>query len=221
MLACCALLGLSACIYRMPIQQGNFLEKKQVDQLETGMTRSQVMFLLGTPMVPNGFDKDRWDYYYYAKFSKRYAADTLRLTVYFKDDKVDHIDKPKEPEAPPVTASRKPRPCWRRRKNRIRCPPNSRHCRRCLRNPRFRACLRPPASLPGEPLRSAPFECSARGRRMHRPVSLPSARPAALLPIPPARSWVRNPAPGTPGIPSPVRCLAGRPAPASRGPAGS
>ena len=107
LLACCALLGMSACIYRMPIQQGNFLEKKQVDQLEPGMTRSQVMFLLGTPMVPNGFDQDRWDYYYYAKFSKRYAADTLRLTVYFKDDKVDHVDKPIEPEAPPVTGEQK------------------------------------------------------------------------------------------------------------------
>jgi outer membrane protein assembly factor BamE len=102
-----ALLGLAGCIYHMPIQQGNFLEKKQVDQLEPGMTRSQVMFLLGTPMVPNGFDTDRWDYYYYAKFNKRYAADTLRLTVYFKDDKVDHIDKPKEPEAPPVTGEQK------------------------------------------------------------------------------------------------------------------
>jgi outer membrane protein assembly factor BamE len=106
-LLACALLGLTACIYRMPIQQGNFLEKKQVDQLEPGMTRSQVMFLLGTPMVPNGFDQDRWDYYYYAKFGKRYAADTLRLTVYFKDDKVDHVDKPAEPEAPPVTGEQK------------------------------------------------------------------------------------------------------------------
>ena len=49
------LLASSACVYRMPIQQGNFLDKKQVDQLEPGMTRSQVAFLLGTPMVPNGF----------------------------------------------------------------------------------------------------------------------------------------------------------------------
>jgi outer membrane protein assembly factor BamE len=53
----------SGCIYRMPIQQGNFLDPNQVAQVETGMTRSQVMFLLGTPMVPNGFNTDRWDYY--------------------------------------------------------------------------------------------------------------------------------------------------------------
>ncbi len=68
--------GQLACVYRMPIQQGNFLDKNQVDQLEPGMTRSQVAFLLGTPMVPNGFDTDRWDYYYYAKFSRKYKPDT-------------------------------------------------------------------------------------------------------------------------------------------------
>jgi outer membrane protein assembly factor BamE len=90
-----------ACVYRMPIQQGNFLDKKQVDQLETGMTRSQVAFLLGTPMVPNGFDRDRWDYYYFAQYSRKYRPDTFRVTVYFKDEKVDHVDKPPEPEKPP------------------------------------------------------------------------------------------------------------------------
>jgi outer membrane protein assembly factor BamE len=96
-----ALLACSACVYHMPIQQGNFLDKKQVDQLETGMTRSQVAFLLGTPMIPNGFDRDRWDYYYYDRFSKKYRADTFRVTVYFKNEKVDHVDKPPEPESPP------------------------------------------------------------------------------------------------------------------------
>jgi outer membrane protein assembly factor BamE len=98
LLACALLAG--ACVYQMPIQQGNFLEKTQVDQVEPGMTRSQVMFLLGTPMVPVGFDADRWDYYYYAKYGRKYAADTLRLTVYFKDEKVEHVDKPVVPEAP-------------------------------------------------------------------------------------------------------------------------
>ena len=43
---------LSGCVYRMNIQQGNYLEGRTVDQLQVGMTRSQVRFLLGTPMVP-------------------------------------------------------------------------------------------------------------------------------------------------------------------------
>ena len=43
----------SGCVYRMDIQQGNYLEGKTVDQLQVGMTRSQVRYLLGTPMVPD------------------------------------------------------------------------------------------------------------------------------------------------------------------------
>src|SRR6266513_2808189 len=62
--------ALSACVYRMNIQQGNYLEGKTVDQLQVGMTRSQVRYLLGTPLVPAVFDKDRWDYVYYFKHGR-------------------------------------------------------------------------------------------------------------------------------------------------------
>src|SRR6185437_3679823 len=47
---------LSGCVYRMNIQQGNYLEGRTVDQLQVGMTRNQVRYLLGTPMVPDAFD---------------------------------------------------------------------------------------------------------------------------------------------------------------------
>src|SRR5438270_1729326 len=48
---------LGGCVYRMNIQQGNYLEGKTVDQLQSGMTRSQVRYLLGTPMVPAVLDR--------------------------------------------------------------------------------------------------------------------------------------------------------------------
>src|SRR5262245_52290145 len=51
-----AALALAACVYRMDIQQGNLLDVEQVEQVEVGMTRSQVRFLLGTPMVIDSFD---------------------------------------------------------------------------------------------------------------------------------------------------------------------
>jgi outer membrane protein assembly factor BamE len=56
------------------------------------MTRSQVRFLLGTPMVPDAFDESRWDYYYF--FSSRQFKEPLkrRLTVYFAEDKVQRIE---------------------------------------------------------------------------------------------------------------------------------
>jgi len=99
------LLG-SGCIYKMAVQQGNFLSPTQVSQLEEGMTRPQVLFLLGTPMVPNGFDGDRWDYYYYIKVGRRWEANTSRLMILFKDDKVEQIvrdgriEPPKESTVP-------------------------------------------------------------------------------------------------------------------------
>jgi outer membrane protein assembly factor BamE len=87
LLAIGALLA-SGCVYKMSIQQGNYLVADSVSQLKEGMTRSQVRFLLGTPMVPDAFDDDRWDYYYF--FSSQRFKEPLkrRLTVYFEDDKV-------------------------------------------------------------------------------------------------------------------------------------
>jgi len=94
----------SGCLYRLPIDQGNVLNPDLVEQLEPGMTRSQVMFLLGTPMIPNGFNTDRWDYYFYRKDQKGKVFASKRLTVWFKDDKVDRLDgdaapKPRTPAA--------------------------------------------------------------------------------------------------------------------------
>lgn len=82
----------TGCVYKMNIQQGNYLVADSVSQLKEGMTRSQVRFLLGTPMVPDAFDDSRWDYYYF--FSSRKIKDPLkrRLTVYFQDDKVQRIE---------------------------------------------------------------------------------------------------------------------------------
>ena len=89
LLALATLLG--GCIYRMDIQQGNFLEGKTVDQLQVGMTRTQVRYLLGTPMVPATFDNDRWDYLYYIKKGRLKRAQERQLTVFFENDKVARV----------------------------------------------------------------------------------------------------------------------------------
>ncbi|MET0280738.1 MAG: outer membrane protein assembly factor BamE [Steroidobacteraceae bacterium] len=102
------LLLAGGCLYRMPVQQGNVLNPEQVNQLESGMTRSQVMFLLGTPMVPNGFNTDRWDYYYHVDAGRRYKPETKRLTVWFKDDKVDHMEGDAAPKAGTTPAAPAP-----------------------------------------------------------------------------------------------------------------
>jgi outer membrane protein assembly factor BamE len=95
-----ASLLLSGCVYRMAIQQGNFLEPRLVDKLEIGMTRAQVRYLLGTPMVPDTFDTDRWDYLYYLKKGRIRAPVHRRLTVFFAADKVSRVETVGEDVAP-------------------------------------------------------------------------------------------------------------------------
>jgi outer membrane protein assembly factor BamE len=109
--ACLALLATaSGCVYRVTVQQGNYLEKRNTDQLTTGMTKVQVRYLLGTPMMPTIFDSDRWDYLYYLKIGRQKPYQRA-LTVYFKDDKVDRIDKHnQDPVTKDAPESRVPAP---------------------------------------------------------------------------------------------------------------
>src|SRR5690349_4398112 len=78
--------ALNGCVYRMNIQQGNYLENSTLAQLQVGMTRSQVRYLLGTPMVPDAFDNDRWDYLYYLRKGRLTKPEQRHLTVFFEDD---------------------------------------------------------------------------------------------------------------------------------------
>src|SRR5260370_14639018 len=94
--------ALSGCVYRMNIQQGNFLEGKTVDQLQVGMTRSQVRYLLGTPLVPDLFDKDRWDYLYYFQRGRLRRPVQRHVIVYFKEDKVAGFERDNVPEGAPL-----------------------------------------------------------------------------------------------------------------------
>ena len=104
LLALC--IGLSGCVYRMDIQQGNYLEGKTVGQLKVGMTRSQVRYLLGTPMVEDVFNKDRWDYIYYYK--RGYVRRPLesRVIVYFQNDKVQRLALYNVPKGRPTGPGR-------------------------------------------------------------------------------------------------------------------
>lgn len=77
-------------VYRIPIQQGNFIDQEQVDKLQIGMTKEQVSFVLGTPMVTDVFDSNYWEYLYVLTASDGSVTDKT-LTVTFKDDKLEII----------------------------------------------------------------------------------------------------------------------------------
>ena len=93
-IAACLLSLTTACVYRINIQQGNYLDQTAVNQIKPGMTRSQVRYLLGTPLASNPFDHTRWDYVYYFKVGHSAHVDERRVTVFFDGDKVVRIIKP-------------------------------------------------------------------------------------------------------------------------------
>ena len=85
--------GGSGCVYRANISQGNIVEEEDLDQVEVGMTRNQVRFLLGTPMVSDPFHRERWDYVYYVKIGRNDATAKRWVTVLFDDDTVTEIQR--------------------------------------------------------------------------------------------------------------------------------
>ena len=98
--------------YRPDVQQGNVVTKEMVDQLAAGMTRDQVRFLLGTPALVSVFHQDRWDYVYLLKRGKGSEVQLRRMTVYFKDNRVEHVesdDMPTEALADNLILGRKPK----------------------------------------------------------------------------------------------------------------
>jgi outer membrane protein assembly factor BamE len=86
----------SGCVYRATISQGNLIEQKDLDQVEVGMTRNQVRFLLGTPMIDDPFHASRWDYVYYLKIGRNDAAFKRWVSVFFENDLVSEIRKEQE-----------------------------------------------------------------------------------------------------------------------------
>jgi outer membrane protein assembly factor BamE len=77
--------------YRIDIQQGNFVSKEMVAQLRPGLTRDQVRFVLGTPLLTDMFHANRWDYdFRLAKGNGEIM--TSRVSVFFKDDLLDHVE---------------------------------------------------------------------------------------------------------------------------------
>ena len=74
-------------VYKMDINQGNYLSQDMVDKLKVGMTQAQVKQVLGTPLVASPFRADRWDYIY--EYSQQGRVTEHRtFTVWFADSKL-------------------------------------------------------------------------------------------------------------------------------------
>lgn len=97
--------------YRIDVRQGNYVDQSMVSQLRKGMTRDQVRFVLGTPLVVDPFREDRWDYVYLFK-PGRGDAERRMLSVFFDNDLLERVDGDVTPagsaatDAPPAERSR-------------------------------------------------------------------------------------------------------------------
>jgi len=85
-------LTLSACsswVYRYDVAQGNYLEQKSIDKLQIDMSKEQVKFILGSPVVVDAFDNDTWSYVYKLKSGRSKRFDSKReFILKFSDDKL-------------------------------------------------------------------------------------------------------------------------------------
>ncbi len=86
----------SGCVYRASISQGNLIKQEDLDQVEVGMTRNQIRFLLGTPMIDDPFHADRWDYVYYLKVGRKDAGFKRWVSILFENEVVSEIRKEQE-----------------------------------------------------------------------------------------------------------------------------
>ena len=73
-------------LYKQPIYQGNLLEKTNVDQLQAGMSKQQVVLLLGTPSIEDPFHHERWDYTATQRVGRIGRTEIKNLTLYFEGD---------------------------------------------------------------------------------------------------------------------------------------
>lgn len=79
-------------VHRIDVQQGNIITQEMIDQLRPGMTKSQVRFIMGTPLVSDSFNPQRWDYYYSLQPGESREKLQERVTIYFNDnDQLSHF----------------------------------------------------------------------------------------------------------------------------------
>lgn len=94
-IACCSVLVLAtpACIrpYKSPISQGNLIRQEDIKRLKIGMTREQVIFLVGKPILSQPFEKTRWDYVFMYRHGYRQPVQK-NLVLWFNGDKLAKIE---------------------------------------------------------------------------------------------------------------------------------
>ncbi len=97
----CAIVGCSISmprVHKVAVQQGNILNQSIVDKLKPGMTRTQVAYVMGRPVIINTFDPDRWDYVFTIEVPGQFN-ETTRMSLFFENDVLTHFTGDMAPAA--------------------------------------------------------------------------------------------------------------------------
>ncbi|MEM9316885.1 MAG: outer membrane protein assembly factor BamE [Pseudomonadota bacterium] len=95
-LAGCGFVGFPG-VYRIDVEQGNLVDREMIDQLTEGMSRRQVRFIMGSPLVEDTFNPDRWDYPYVISNGRKVISEA-KVTVHFVEDRLVAIEGDYVPE---------------------------------------------------------------------------------------------------------------------------
>lgn len=85
------LAGCSLITHKVDIQQGNYVDQAMIAKLKPEMTRSQVKFILGTPLIADSFHSSRWDYVYLTGKAEKVKV-RHKITVVFDGDKLKNVE---------------------------------------------------------------------------------------------------------------------------------
>ena len=85
-------------VYKIDIQQGNVLTQDMINQLRPGMTREQVSYVMGSPLLPDSYNNDRWDYIYSFQSGKGKGRTQQTLSLFFEDDSLSYFTGDVRPE---------------------------------------------------------------------------------------------------------------------------
>jgi outer membrane protein assembly factor BamE len=78
-------------IYKLDIQQGNLFDKSRVDSLKPGMSKRQVMLVMGSPSIVSPFNQNRWDYVSTLRRGNG-RMERKDLVLYFENDALTRIE---------------------------------------------------------------------------------------------------------------------------------
>lgn len=88
-------------VYTVDVQQGNIVDQAMVDQLRPNMSKRQVLYIMGSPMLNDIFHQKQWDYLYSSQPGGE-ARQQKRITLFFEDDKIVSIQGDFRPSSLPI-----------------------------------------------------------------------------------------------------------------------